>query len=182
MPEVKLKQLHCKFICIHWTAGSYIGSTADFRHYHFNVGKDGKIDKGQFSPFNNIPPLHNGKYAAHCGGGNSYCIGVALRGMSGYSRPGKCGRYPLTRAQGEAAWELVALLCKEHGIPVTAETVFTHYEYGKRHPDSDSAGKIDITHLPYEPDLKPDEVGDYIRGKVRWYLQKLNNTMPGGKP
>jgi hypothetical protein len=59
--------------------------------------------------------------------------------------------------------------------------VFTHYEFGRRNPESDSAGKIDITHLPYAPELQPDDIGDHIRGKVRWYLQRLNNTLPGGK-
>lgn len=179
---VKLKPIqNCKKICIHWTAGSYTMGTADFRHYHWTIGKDGKIDKGRFSPFSNIPPLCNGKYAAHCGSGNSYCIGIALRGMAGYCSPEKCGRYPITEVQAEAAWELTAMLCKEHGIPVTPDTVFTHYEFGKKNPESDSAGKIDITHLPYKPEIKPDEVGDYIRGKVRWYLQKLNSAIPGGK-
>ena len=162
-----------KKICLHWSAGPYAQTEDDFRHYHYTVGKDGVVLGGKFKPAANVPPLPNGKYAAHCGGGNSYCIGVALRGMGGYVSPKKAGKYPLTKRQGEAAWALVAGLCKEHGIPVSEEAVFTHYEFGKRHPDSESAGKIDISYLPYEPGLKADEVGDYIRGKVIWYLTKL---------
>ena len=161
-----------KKICIHWTAGPYKRTALDERHYHFTVGADGGVAPGQFKPEANIPPLRNGYYAAHCGGGNSGCIGVALRGMAGYVGPGHVGPYPLTPTQAEAAWALVARLCREYAISVTPETVFTHYEFGRQHSASDSAGKIDITHLPFAPEIPPDAVGDYIRRKVRWYLQQ----------
>jgi hypothetical protein len=160
-------------ICIHWTAGSYRQSAEDFRHYHFTVDETGEIHAGQFPPESNCPPLQNGRYAAHCGGGNSNCIGIALQGMAGYQTPNHPGRYPLTRPQAEAAWSLTARLCQDYGIDITPDTVFTHYEFGRRHPDSDSRGKIDITFLPFSPLLKADEVGDYIRQKVQWYQQKL---------
>lgn len=162
-----------KRICIHWTAGTYALSTADFTHYHYTISKEGTISGGKFRPEDNIPPLRNGKYAAHCGGGNSWCIGVALRGMAGFKNAKSVGKYPLTEKQCESGWALVARLCHEEKIPVTQDTVYTHYEYGKKHPESDSAGKIDIIFLPHQPQLKPDEVGDYIRGKVKWYLDKL---------
>jgi hypothetical protein len=93
--------------------------------------------------------------------------------MAGYTSPRSQGRYPLTAKQCEATWKLVAEQCHKYGIPVTEDTVYTHYEFGKRNPGSDSAGKIDITYLPYKPELKPEEVGDYIRGKVTWYLKKV---------
>jgi hypothetical protein len=96
--------------------------------------------------------------------------------MAGYQGAGKVGAYPLTQKQCEASWAWIARLCLEHGIAVTPETVFTHYEFGKLHPDSDSAGKIDITHLPHQPNLKPDEIGDYIRQKVRWYIKEYGGT------
>src|SRR5882672_2565795 len=170
-----------KKICIHWTAGGYDPNDIDQYHYHYTVSAMGNVAGGKFLPEANIPPLRNGHYAQHCGGGNSWTIGVALCGMAGYTLPSKPGKYPLTAVQCEAAWELVAKLCKENAIPVTAETVFTHYEFGKKNPQSDSAGKIDITYLPYKPELLASEVGDYIRGKVRWYLANLNNTTPKGK-
>jgi hypothetical protein len=158
-------------ICLHWTAGTHARTEADARSYHFTVGPDGAVSAGQFRPEANIPPLRSGQYAAHCGGGNSWCIGVALRGMAGYQGPGRVGKAPVTRLQGEAAWSLTAELCKTYAIPVTPDTVFTHYEFGKRHPGSGSAGKIDIVHLPYAPDVQTADIGDYIRGKVRWYLK-----------
>jgi hypothetical protein len=175
MNGITLKELPRKlrFVCIHWTAGPYTQTDLDYFHYHYTVGADGVVSGGKFQPEDNIPPLANGKYAAHCGGGNSYCIGVSLRGMAGYEGPGKLGKYPLTEKQCEAAWAFIAKLCHEYQIPVTAAYVFTHYEFGKAHPMSDSAGKIDITWLPYGPALKPDEVGAFIRNKINWYLAKL---------
>jgi hypothetical protein len=162
-----------RFITIHWTAGAYSANAVDRRHYHFIVEGDGRVVSGLFKPEANRPPLRNGAYAAHCGGGNSHNIGVALAGMAGYRNPANPGRYPLTARQCEAAWEYVAYLAHRYGISVTPETVFTHYEFGRRTVNSDSFGKIDIIHLPYEPSLKAHEVGGYIRNKVEWYRRKL---------
>ena len=161
-----------KKIIIHWTAGPYDRTQADYLHYHYTIGPNGEIDHGKFDVEANNPPLRAGRYAAHCGGGNSYAIGVALRGMAGYVSPSNVGKYPLTKKQCEAAWQFIAGLCKGYGIEVTENTVSTHYEYGKKNPKTSSAGKIDITFLPHEPHLKPNQVGDYIRNKVRWYLGK----------
>ncbi len=164
-----------KAICIHWTAGPYAQTGADFEHYHFTVGKDGAVAKGRFSPEDNIPPLVSGQYAAHCGGGNSNAIGVSLRGMAGYQNPEQMGKFPLTEKQCEAAWKLCAELCHKYGIPVTEDTVYTHYEFGRKHPKTTSRGKIDINHLPYKPNIGSLAVGDFIRNKVRWYLEKLRH-------
>jgi len=165
-----------KKIALHWTAGSYSQDYLDFTHYHFTVGKDGMVLGGKFPPEANIPGptgLQNGHYAAHCGGGNSYCIGVALRGMADYKSPSEVGQYPLTEKQFESGCALIAKLCHENGIQVSPATVFTHYEFGKLHPQTESAGKIDITFLTFKPELAADQVGDYMRGKVEWYLQKM---------
>jgi len=171
IPAINLLTL--RRVCIHWSAGGYTPGDAERYHYHFTVDAMGNIGIGRFKPENNIPPLRNGGYASHCGGGNSYTIGVALCGMAGYTSPRSQGRYPLTAKQCEAAWKLIAEQCYKYGIPVTEDTVYTHYEFGKKNPESDSAGKIDITFLPHKPELKPGEVGDYIRGKVTWYLAKM---------
>lgn len=162
-----------KKICIHWSAGPYRKTSLDTLHYHFTVDKDGVVTNGEFPVEANIPPLKPSQYAAHCGGGNSYCIGVSLLGMGGYKGRNSVGQFPLTRKQCEAAWQFIAGLCKGYGIPVTPETVFTHYEFGKRNPSTSSRGKIDITFLPHEPKLQAHEVGDHIRGKVRWYLGEM---------
>lgn len=176
MTEIKLREIPktLRYICIHWTAGAY--DNLELGHYHFTVDKAGKVHEGKLKPESNIPPLINGKYVEHCGGGNSYCIGLALIGMAGYKGPKAIGKYPLTAQQCEAGWAKVAELCRKHDIPVDAEHVFTHYEFGKNHPRTSSAGKIDIVHLPHKPELKPEEIGDYIRGKVTWYLKRLEGA------
>jgi hypothetical protein len=161
-----------KKICCHWTAGTYELSKADFTHYHYTVDQHGVIHNGLFPPEANNPPLKTAQYAAHCGGGNSYCIGVALRGMHGYKSPKDVGPFPLTQKQCEAAWQFVAGLCRGYGIDVSPKTVFTHYEFGKANPNTSSKGKIDITYLPHEPTIPPDRIGAYIRNKVKWYLGK----------
>ncbi len=162
-----------KRICIHWTAGIYYPTSIDRRHYHFMVDAMGNVVPGQHKEEENIPPLYYEQYAAHCGGGNYFAMGLGICGMVGYTGPKHIGRFPLLEKQCEAAWKFTAGKTKEYGIVITPETVYTHYEFGKAHPDSDSAGKVDISFLPYRPDLKPGEVGDYIRGKVRWYRDKL---------
>lgn len=157
-----------KKICIHWTAGSY--ASRETAHYHFTVGPDGTVYSGK-PPEVNQAPLKAG-YVAHCGGGNTDCIGIALMGMAGFKNSKSVGPYPLTEKQCETSWAWIAHLCKHYGIPITPDTVYTHYEFGKRNPRSSSAGKIDIVYLPHQPQLQPNEIGDYIRGKVKWYLQR----------
>ncbi len=160
-------------IIFHWSGGPYVLTEADFNHYHFTVGPDGLHLPGRFSPQDNIPPLKPGKYAAHTGGGNSYAIGIALRGMAGATENGVYkGTFPITLRQSEGAWALGARKCFEYGIKPDKNTVMTHYEFGLRYPKTTSRGKIDITNLPFRPDLKKEQVGDYIRSKVNWYLER----------
>lgn len=156
-------------ICIHWTGGPYYQTALDYTHYHYTINGDGVVQNGRYKPEANIPPLNNGRYAQHTGGGNSHTIGVALCGMAGYKNPKQLGSYPLKASQCEAAWKFIAALCKAYRIEVKPSTVYTHYEFGKQNPKSDSWGKIDIIHLPHAPTLQTHVVGDYIRDKVRWY-------------
>lgn len=163
-----------KYITIHWTAGGHAVNAIDRAHYHFIIDGDGKVVTGDHPPEANRPPLRGRKYAAHCGGGNSWNIGVALAGMAGYRSPSAPGKFPLTAKQCEAAWEYVAYISHKYDIPVTPDRIFTHYEFGKRNPNSLSRGKIDIVHLPHEPQLQIDEIGNYIRNKVEWYRRRLS--------
>lgn len=159
-------------VCIHWSAGTYRFGDLEAYHYHYMINNLGVVKAGRFRPEDNVPPLRNGQYAAHCGGGNSYCIGVSLLGMAGFKNANNVGKYPLTAKQCEAAWAKVAELCIKYGIPIDPEHVFTHYEFGRKNPRSDSFGKIDIIYLPPFPQVKPAEVGDFIRSKVTWYFKK----------
>lgn len=153
------------------TAGAYKPNATDLAHYHYLIDDEGKVYEGNFKPEANLN-CQDGVYAAHCGGGNTGAIGVALCGMAGYKSPQNVGKYPLKQIQFERAYKLCAQLCKKYALDINPITVMTHYEFGKRNPQTSSAGKIDINFIPYNPTLKPDEVGDFIRGKVRWYYER----------
>ncbi|MEI3255483.1 MAG: peptidoglycan recognition family protein [Candidatus Gastranaerophilaceae bacterium] len=157
-------------IIIHWTAGTYQPNTTDLEHYHFLIDGEGKKHNGKFKPEDN-ENCNDGKYAAHTGGGNTGAIGVSMCAMAGFNSAASCGNYPITPVQLEACFKLCAELCKKYNIPV--ENVWTHYEFGINHPDTTSHGKIDIIYLPPYPLVKRNEVGGFIRSKIRWYLNKL---------
>ncbi len=162
-----------KRIILHWTAGAYQPNSTDFEHYHYLVTGDGLVVKGKYKPEDN-KNCNDGKYAAHTGGGNTGSIGIAMCGMLNYS-PNKgisSTKYPLTKVQCERFFKLVAEVAKEYNIPITPQTVMTHYEFGQKNPNTSSYGKIDITILPPYT-VSSDKVGSFIRSKARWYLNKV---------
>lgn len=157
-------------IIIHWTAGRYDPNITDLEHYHFLITGSGSCIKGKYIPEDNLN-CADGKYAAHTGKGNTGSIGIAVCGMLGYYNKYNVGKYPLTPQQTEALFKKIAELCKQYHLPVTPETVLTHYEFNQKH--NIKTGKIDITYLPSYPDVPFSAVGDFIRNKVVWYLSKL---------
>lgn len=166
-------------IIVHWTAGGYLPNSTDRSHYHFltawdEVNKKPYTQKGKFKPEDNIN-CYDGRYAPHCGGGNTGSVGWAICGMLGFLNGLSTGRFPITREQFEFTCSEIAKFCKQNNIPVTPQTILTHYEFGKAHPKTSSAGKIDITYLPPFPQLKADDIGDFIRDKIRWYYLKGGN-------
>lgn len=161
----------CKIV-IHWTAGTYYPCQTDLEHYHFLIDKDGKIYEGKYKPEDN-ENCYDGKYAAHTGGGNTGAIGIGLCGMSNFSNRNNIGKYPLTQKQIEACFKLCAKLSKKYNIPNTSNTIFTHYEFGLKHPNTTSHGKIDITYLPPYPYIAKEDCGAFIRSKIKWYATKL---------
>lgn len=156
-------------IIIHWTAGASQPCSADYEAYHFLVNKDGILTRGKHEPEDNLN-CYDG-YAKHCGGGNTGAIGFAMCGMYVPSRtPIQKTKYPLSKVQVEKMFYEVARLAKKYNIPVDAEHIMTHYEFGLKHPNTTSKGKIDIIYLPPYPDIPANKIGDFIRGKVNWYL------------
>lgn len=167
-------------IVFHWTGGSY--TTRHPNEYHVNIDNLGNV-------FYNAPPERNvpkngkflvegvDKYLPHCGGGNSRCIGIGFMGMAGFDMRARKTAYPLTATQCERGWFEAAKFCHKYKIPITKTTVETHAEFGKRsnpdpkNPVNKSFGKIDILYLPYQSTLRPNEIGDFIREKVEWYLK-----------
>ena len=159
-----------KRIIIHWTAGVYTPNATDIEHYHYLVTSTGEIKTGKYKPEDN-ENVNDGKYAQHCGGGNTGSIGVAMCGMYGYKNRTSIGKYTLTKKQCEATFKLCADLCKKYNIKITPQTVMTHYEFGLAHPKTSSYGKIDITFLPPYPWVTQSEIGNFIRSKIKWYYQ-----------
>lgn len=161
-----------KRIIIHWTAGTYQPNSTEYEHYHYLINGDGLVIHGKHTVQDN-KNCTDGNYAAHCGGGNTGSIGVAVCGMLGYVSKKKVGNYPLTPVQCERMYKLVAELCKIYAIPITPDTVLTHYEFGQKHTKTTSHGKIDITWLPNCEFVRMEEFGDFIRNKVKWYYQRV---------
>lgn len=159
-------------IIIHWTAGAYTPNSTDLKHYHYLIDKNGRINYGIFKPEDN-ENCYDGKYAPHTGGGNTAAIGVALCGMHGFSSATKLGCYPLTKIQCEALFSFVAQLAKKYKIKIDNAHIMTHYEFGLKNPKTTSAGKIDIIYLPPYPQIKKQNIGDFIRSKVLWYSTKI---------
>lgn len=152
-------------ITMHWTAGTYIPNNTDQQHYHYLVDKDGNIIEGKYKPEDNLN-CKDGKYAAHCGGGNTGNIGIALCCMLD-------SRYPITRKQIEAMCKKVAELSKKYGISITNRNIITHAEFGNANPHTTSYGKIDINKLQCVAVYGVREVGNYLRNKINWYRSKL---------
>ena len=161
-----------KRVFIHWTAGTNSPNDTDRKHYHFMVDGEGQVHCGFFTPIANRK-CYDGYYAAHTGGGNTGSIGIALCGMLGFKDKNNIGKYPLKKAQCEAAFKLVAELCKEYSIEISQKTVMTHKEFGDTNPKSSSYGKIDICCLPDYPEIEVDRIGDFIRNKIKWYYNHL---------
>ena len=167
-----------KRIIIHWTAGRLQPNATDYKHYHFLINGDGVVLNGKFPVGANevckTDAKNNALYAAHCGGGNTGSIGVALCGMYTAGNINyKQSPDLLTKVQVERCFKLIAELSKTYKIPITPDTVMTHYEFGLKHPKTSSAGKIDIVWLAPYPELKPGEIGNFFRNKAKWYLSKM---------
>lgn len=162
-----------KRIIIHWSGGASRPCAEDMAHYHFIINKDGKVFSGKYKPEDN-ENCKDGKYAAHTGGGNTGSIGVSMCGMYvPHNVDVKKTQFPLTKVQCERCFKLIAELCKKYSIAITDKTVLTHYEFGLKYPQSSSGGKIDITYLPPYPEIKPADIGDFIRNKSLWYFSRV---------
>lgn len=159
-----------KRIIIHWTAGGYVPTSYEKEFYHFLVDSLGKIHLGKFKPEANLI-CRKGMYAAHTGGGNTGSIGIALCAMADFKNKNNVGDFPITKVQFESAMKLCAEQAKKYDIKIAPENVMTHYEFGQKHRDTTSCGKIDIVFLPPYPWVSADDVGSFIRSKIRWYQE-----------
>lgn len=158
-----------KRIIIHWTGGVYQPNMHEFECYHYLINSDGLVIKGKYEPEDNLN-CNDGKYAQHCGGGNTGSVGVSMCGMYVPKNTNvKDTKFPLTKIQCESTFKLIAELCKKYNIKIAPDTVMTHYEFGKKHPNTSSAGKIDLIYLPPYGIIPEADIGKFIRNKVKWY-------------
>jgi len=157
----------------HWTAGTLSPNNDDLEHYHFIIDGKGIIHIGTHSVASNDNTADN-DYAAHTGGGNTMRIGIAVCGMYKFISAQNPGKFLLTKIQLEKLFETNANIAFREGHKIfNDDNLMTHREFGLKHPETSSAGKIDICFLPPYPDIKPDEAGNFIRNKSQWYLDKL---------
>jgi len=159
-----------KKIIIHWTAGGPVPTSYEKECYHYLVDSLGKIHLGKFKPEANLI-CRTGMYAPHTGGGNTGAIGVSMCAMANFRNKNNQGNFPITKCQFEATMKLTGQLAFKYQIGVTPETVMTHYEFGVKHPETTSNGKIDIIFLPPFPWISKEDVGSFIRSKIRWYME-----------
>lgn len=160
-------------ICLHWTAGSSKPCNTDLNAYHYLIDSIGKIYVGTHKPKDNLD-CTDGNYAAHCGGGNTGCIGISVCGMAKFDIKNKKTKYPITQKQIETLCCLTAYLSIKYDFSISEKSVFTHYEFDRKKTKPE--GKIDITYLPYLPNLKIDRIGEYLRNKAEWYGIKIKNN------
>ena len=152
-----------KNIILHWTAGNYKPCSEDLKHYHYLVDSDGNIINGQYEPKDNLN-CTDGRYAAHCGGGNTGRIGLAICCR-------KDEKTQPTRKQVESMCSYAAKLCNIYGL--NPKDCITHAEFGKSHPTTSSYGKIDINSIPYANIFGIESAGKYLRNKILWYYNKI---------
>lgn len=154
-----------KYIIGHWTAGNYIPNTTDLTHYQKLVDGAGKIIKGQ-------------EKTASTGGMNSITHNVSCCGR-------KDDNTPIKKIQFESFCHCVAMDC--HELKLTPKEFYTHYEIGKMVQDGtikkllpynklleQNIGKRDFNIIDFDPTVKPEQCGDYIRKKIQWYYDKCN--------
>lgn len=159
-------------IIIHWTAGGPVPTSYEKQFYHYLVDSVGKVYTGKFKPEANLI-CKAGMYAAHTGGGNTGSVGVSMCAMVNFKDKNHLGAFPITKIQFEATMKLCAQLAKKYGIQITPSTIMTHYEFGQKHPETTSFGKIDIIYLPPFPWVSKEDIGSFIRSKIRWYEENL---------
>ena len=175
-----------KRIILHWTAGGYYPNKIEKQHYHYLIDKDGKVYEGDYKPEDNLN-CNDSKYAAHCGGGNTGAIGIALCGMYGYKSTKEPGKSFITKKQCETMFHLVAMLLKKYSL--SFDTVLSHAMFGVLNPKTSSRGKIDITVLPpcYDSDKnytnlclkygKTKGVNEFIKLKIKWYYDRVTEIL-----
>lgn len=161
---------------LHHTVGRY---EQFFNDYHYMIAynpktKQAYVKKGIYKPEDN-DNTGDGKYAPHCALANTGNIGVAICANLNYDfKTNTSPTYPITAQQIELAFYVLAELCVKYNINVNE--VQTHYERDRKLKKP--SGKVDIIFIPSYPKetANKEDVGNFIRNKVRWYIvNKVKN-------
>lgn len=166
-----------KRIILHWTGGGPKANSVDLAHYHLVVNQDGTVVKGVHPIAQNMKKLSvKDTYASHTGGFNSFSIGLSYAGMKDSHLGKDETKYPLTEKQVRVGLKLAAALCKEYQLdPSNPAHLFTHTEAWTLHKIKGQMNdqKIDITILPFLPNLKSSECGPWLRKTAKEYYDKM---------
>lgn len=158
MPDCEVRRIIC-----HWTAGGYLTTAQERRHYHVLIEEPLNHVRGIPSIADNCPLTK--RYAGHTLNANGGSIGIAVCAMAGATEsPFNPGRYPLTRGQWNALIIACADLCRRYTIPVTKKTVLGHGEV-QANLGIVQRGKWEFR-LPWEPDWTVAACGDELRRRV----------------
>lgn len=152
---------------LHWTGGGHRATDLDRDHYNYIIEADGTIIEGKNSPEDQRSTA-DGIYGQHTARLNTRNLGIGLCGMAGAKEfPFTPGPSPITEKSFRVAMGLMAKLAGAFAIPITPDRVITHAE-AEPNLGIKQAGKWDITHLPWNPDIRgARQVGDYMRMLIR---------------
>lgn len=162
-----------KRIVAHWTAGSYKANSIDLAAYHFLIEGDERIRAGKHPVAANMRRV-SGEYAQHTGGNNSFTIGVSFCAM-------RDRQTPIREGQWRRGIVLLAALCHEYGLDASKpDHLCTHMEVWTIHKikGTQNHQKVDINWLAFKPELKPHEVGPYMRAEVAKLLKTYQQNPP----
>ena len=67
--------------------------------------------------------------------------------------------------------DFISYLSNKYGILINEKQVFTHYEFDRKRQKPE--GKVDIIYISYLPNLQVERIGGYLRNKIAWYKQKI---------
>lgn len=153
-------------VVLHWTGGGHRANAVDLAAYHFVVEHDGTIRRGRWPVAANMRQLGGDEYAMHTGGFNSFRVGVSAAGMKDYVSRDRPGPNPLTEVQVSRMIELAAYFLTLATLdPLDPRRLCTHQEVWTLHSIKGRQNhlKKDIEFLPFRPDLRREEVGDFLR-------------------
>lgn len=156
-------------VILHWTGGGARANAVDRKAYHYIVEHDGNVVQGVHPVAANMQRVWGDDYAHHTGGFNSFSVGVSYAGMKDSVSARNPGPAPLRPDQVLEGLRFVAACCRAWNLdPLDPAQVFHHREAWELHgvKGTQNHKKLDITYLPFMPELGPPETGPWLRRKI----------------